>query len=455
MGKTAAVILAAGRGTRMRSGIAKALHDVGGIPLVSHVIRAVVGAGLATPWVVTGFQADRVEEALDGMAYFVRQPQMRGTGDAVFQALGELPDEVDDALVLVGDCPLIPQELLVALLEQHQASGADATIVTTMMDDATGYGRILRDPDGHVAGIVEERETDDETRAIQEINTGLGIWRIAGLRHHLADLPMHGDEQYLTDVVALLRDQGKRVEAFVYPDHRRVMGINTRRELSRAESLLRDLTHQRLWDAGVTLLDPATTYVDVDVEIGPDTVIHPMTVLRGSTKIGRECEIGPMATIVASRIADGVVIGQSVVEQSVLASKVRVGPFSHLRAGTYLDRDVKIGNFVELKNTRVGIGTKAGHHAYLGDATIGGRVNIGAGTVIVNFDGQVKHQTFIGDEAFIGCNANLVAPVEIGAGSYVAAGSTITQNVPSDGLGIARSRQDNKVGWAKNRHKRG
>ncbi|MDA8204690.1 MAG: DapH/DapD/GlmU-related protein, partial [Thermaerobacter sp.] len=227
-----------------------------------------------------------------------------------------------------------------------------------------------------------------------------------------------------------------------------------RRDLARAEAILRERTLNRLYDQGVTIVDPGTTYVDADVEVGQDTVIYPMTFLKGNTKIGRECHIGPMATVVNSRIGDGVVVEQSVVEQSVISSTARVGPFSHLRAGTFLDRDVKIGNFVELKNTRVGIGSKAGHHSYLGDATIGGRVNIGAGTVIVNFDGSAKHPTFIGDEAFIGCNSNLVAPLEIGPGAYVAAGSTLTQNVPAEALAIARGRQENKPGWTKTRRTR-
>ncbi len=451
MAKTAAIILAAGRGTRMNSGRAKALHELGGLPLVTHVVRAVERTGLGAPWVVVGYQAERVEETLEGLAEFVRQPEMRGTGNAVYHVLGEIPDDVDNIIVLYADCPLVPPELLEELLARHEADHNAVTLVSTLMEDPAGYGRVVRGPSGAVDAIIEHKEADQRTRLIQEINTGIGVWRVDGLRQLLADLPLHGDEQYLTDAVAVLKSRGEGIGAMVWDACFQVMGINTRRELAEAERRLRQQTLDRLFDEGVTIVDPATTYIDADVEIGQDTVIYPMTFIKGHTRIGRDCHVGPMTTVVNSRLADGVVVEQSVVEQSVISSTARVGPFSHLRAGTYLDRDVKIGNFVELKNTRVGIGSKAGHHSYLGDATIGGRVNIGAGTVIVNFDGKAKHATFIGDEAFIGCNSNLVAPIEIGPGAYVAAGSTLTQNVPGDALAIARGRQENKPGWAQGR----
>lgn len=436
----------------MQSTLAKALHPLGGIPLVEHVVRTVAAVGLSKPWVVVGFQADRLQETLEGMAYTVTQPAMQGTGNALATALDMgLDQQYDNVLVLYGDGPLIPPALIQELLDVHGRSSADCTLVSTMMDDPTGYGRIIRDDSGAVQAIVEDKNATRAQKAIREINTGLGVWRLPGLRQVLAGLPVHGQEQYLTDAVAHIISRKGTVQAIVAPDPERVMGINTRRDLSRAENILRRVIIERLWESGVTIIDPNSTYIDADVEIGQDTVIHPMTFIRAGSQIGRDCQIGPMTTISRSRLADGVIVEQSIVEQSVLAAKARVGPFSHLRAGTSLDRDVKIGNFVELKNTRVGIGTKAGHHSYLGDATIGGRVNIGAGTVIVNFDGTNKHQTFIGDEAFIGCNANLVAPVEIGPGAYVAAGSTVTQNVPGEALAIARSRQENKPGWAKKR----
>ncbi|WP_053959574.1 bifunctional UDP-N-acetylglucosamine diphosphorylase/glucosamine-1-phosphate N-acetyltransferase GlmU [Sulfobacillus thermosulfidooxidans] len=455
MAQTVAVILAAGRGTRMHSGLAKALHELGGVPMVEHVVRAVREAGLGKPWVVVGHQADRVEEVLEGQAEFVRQPEMHGTGDALAQALAVMDSDVDNVVVLVADCPLVPPSLIEKVLQVHRDSQAAATIVSMIVSDPSGYGRIVRADDDRVRAIVEDKEamSDPALYQINEVNTGLGVWSVTGLAKLLDTLPWHHDEKYLTDAVARLIAAGKRVEAYVAPDPARVMGINTRRDLAQAEAYLRELTLNRLFDQGVTIVDPASTYVDVDVEVGQDTVIYPMTFLRGKTRIGRECHIGPMTSIVSSRLGDGVRVDRSVVEQSSLASHSSVGPFSHLRPGTSLDHNVKIGNFVELKNTRVGTGSKAGHHSYLGDATIGGGVNIGAGTVIVNYDGQAKHPTFIGDGAFIGCNANLVAPVEVGAGAYVAAGSTITQNVPPDALAIARSRQENKPDWARQRRK--
>lgn len=454
MSDTMPVILAAGRGTRMHSGLAKALHALGGVPLVEHVMRATHQAGLGRPLVVVGYQGDRVEEILEGKAEFVTQPELKGTGDAVMRALDVVSDDVTDVVVLVADCPLIPHELLADLVARHRQTGASATIVTTTMPDPKGYGRIVRDATGRVERVVEDKDASQAVRTINEINTGIGIWNVQRLREVLPTLAWHGEERYLPEAITALLAEGASVDTLYYSDSSRVMGINTRRELSQAEAILRHITLDRLFDQGVTIVDPASTYVDADVEVGQDTVIYPMTFLRGKTKIGRECHIGPMTTIVGSRLGDGVLIDQSVVEQSALASRCRVGPFSHLRAGTYLDHNVKIGNFVELKNARVGIGSKAGHHSYLGDATIGGRVNIGAGTVIVNYDGQTKHPSFIGDEAFIGCNVNLVAPVEIGAGAYVAAGSTVTQNVPPGGLAIARARQEVKAGWAQNRKPR-
>ncbi|CAB1130118.1 bifunctional glucosamine-1-phosphate N-acetyltransferase/UDP-N-acetylglucosamine pyrophosphorylase [Candidatus Hydrogenisulfobacillus filiaventi] len=450
-GETVPVVLAAGLGTRMNSRLAKALHELGGQPLVEHVLRAVQEAGLGRPVVVVGYQKERLAELLEERALLVEQPAMHGTGDAVMQAVERLGPAVTDVLVLYADCPLIPADLLRRVVTRHRESGADVTLLTTLMPDPRGYGRILRDAAGRVRGIVEEREATPEERAVHEVNTGIGVWRVERLRRVLPHLPWHGEERYLTEALGAILAEGGQVEVVEAEDPGLVMGINTRRELAQAEARLRELTLERLLAAGVTVVDPATTYVDPTVEVGQDTIIYPLTFLRGRTRIGRECRIGPMTTIVDSRLADGVTVQQSVVESSVLGTKSRVGPFSHLRPGTRLDRDVAIGNFVELKNTQVGIGSKAGHHSYLGDATIGSRVNIGAGTVIVNFDGKEKHRTFIGDQAFIGCNSNLVSPVEIGAGAYVAAGSTITQNVPADALGIARARQENKPGWSARR----
>lgn len=449
---TNAVILAAGRGSRMHSGVAKALHEVGGLPLVEHVVRTVGAAGLSKPWVVVGFQAERVREVLEETAQCVLQPDLNGTGGALAIALAQMAGGVDQVLVLLADCPLVPTDLISRLVADHEAHGAAVTMITTTLRDPSGYGRIVRDPqDGRIVAVVEEKEANREIRTIQEINTGIGIWRVDGLAAILESLPEHDGERYLTEAVERIIAQGGEVRAIVAPDSGAVMGINTRRQLAEAEARLRERTLDRLFEQGVTIVDPNSTYVDAEVEVGQDTILYPMTVLRGKCRIGRACRIGPATSLVASRLGDEVVVERSVIEHSVIGSYSSVGPFSHLRPGTHLDREVHVGNFVELKNTRLGMGTKAGHHSYLGDATVGSHVNIGAGTVVVNYDGKEKHSTFIGDGAFIGCNSNLVAPLEIGSGVYVAAGSTITQNVPTDALAIARNRQEVKPGWAKER----
>jgi len=447
---TAAVILAAGAGSRMRSHRAKVLHEVGGLPLLEHVLRRVAELGLSEIIVVTGYDHDHVDALVGQRARIIHQPAVLGTGDAVGRALAALSPGVDRVLVLYGDAPLVPADLLANLCRAGDERPG-AVLVTAQVDDPTGYGRIVRDAEGQVTGIVEERDLTPDQRRIREINSGIGIWPRTALAAVLPALPRHGEEQYLTDAVAALLQRGVPVDTLQAPDPDGVMGINTRAELARAEALVRRQTLERLMAGGVTILDPATTFIDAAVQIGMDTVIFPMTTIRGRTVIGEGVRIGPMATIVDSEVADGVVVEQAVVMQSHVGPHSEVGPFSHLRPGTYLDRDVHIGNFVELKNARVGMGTKAGHHCYLGDVTIGTHVNIGAGTVVVNFDGTAKHPTFIGDGAFVGCNSNLVAPVEIGAGAYIAAGSTITHNVPADALAIARNRQENKPDWARNR----
>lgn len=447
---TGAVILAAGQGTRMRSHRAKVLHELMGRPLLDHVLTRVRAVSLSPVVVVTGFDAERVEALVGSRAATVRQPGVLGTGDAVMRALSVLPPEVDRVLVLYGDGPLVPKDLLGALVSASLTHNG-AVLVTAVMQDPFGYGRIVRDETGTLVRIVEEKDASPEEQAISEINSGIGVWPRAALERILPELPRHGEEQYLTDAVAALIDQQFPVTTVLAPEPERVMGINTRVQLAEAEAILRKDTQIRLMESGVTLVDPATTYIDPEVEIGMDTVILPMTTIRGRTTIGEGARIGPMATIVDSELGDQVVVGPSVIEGSRLMAHVNVGPYSHLRAGTYLDRDVHIGNYVELKNARMGLGSKAGHHCYLGDVTIGSHVNIGAGTVVVNYDGVHKHPTFIGDEAFIGCNVNLVAPVEVGRGAYVAAGSTVDHAVPADALAIARARQELKPDWARTR----
>ena len=446
---TAAVVLAAGHGTRMHSRKAKVLHELGGLPLVGHVLNTVSRLPVESVVVVVGWQAEAVAEVVGERARLVTQPRPLGTADAVHRALSVLPPDVDRVLVVYGDTPLVPDELLRDLL--LEAPDHDAVLVTADMADPTGYGRIIRDEAGRVARVVEQVEATPEELQIHEINTGFGVWDRSALLEVLPMLKPHKEELYLTDCVALLAERGAQVAALRASEPARVMGINTMEHLAEAEAILRRDTLGRLMALGVRVVDPATTYVDATVTVGADAVIMPMTTLRGRTVVGEGAHIGPLATIIDSTVGDHSSVGSSVVEQSRIGPHCDVGPWCHLRPGTFLERDVHIGNFVELKNARLGLGTKAGHHTYLGDATIGAHVNIGAGTVIVNYDGREKHQTFIGDDAFIGCNANLVAPLEIGPGAYVAAGSTVDHNVPGDALAIARARQENKAEWARKR----
>ncbi len=448
---TAVIVLAAGEGRRMHSHRAKVLHPVGGVAMLDHVLTTVDRLAVDHRVVVVGPGADAVEALVGDRAAVVVQAERRGTGDAVARALAALPASVDRVLVLHGDAPLVPAAMLETLLEEPVPGQCAAVLVTVSVDNPTGYGRIVRSPEGSIIRVCEEREAGPAERAITEINTGVGLWDRAALADILEALPMHHGEQYLPDALEPLLSAGRRVGTLRAADPRRFWGVNTRAQLAAVEAVQRELTLQRLMDGGVTIIDPAATYVDAAVEVGMDTIIYPGTVLRGRTVVGEQAEIGPHTEIIDSQVGDHGVVRHAVVEQSHLEAHVHVGPFSHCRVGTYLERDVHVGNYVELKNARMGLGSKAGHHCYLGDVSIGSHVNIGAGAVIVNYDGEQKHHSFIGDDAFIGCNANLVAPVEVGRGAYVAAGSTVTHNVPADSLAIARSRQENKPDWASHR----
>lgn len=442
-----ALILAAGHGKRMRSGLLKVLHPVAGRSMVEHVLETARAAGIGRAVVVIGHQGEKVRAALQDRVEYVHQEEQLGTGHAVLMARDVLHEEV--VLVLYGDTPLLQADTLKDLLAQHRKSGAAATVVTTQLDDPSGYGRILRNPRGEIEGIVEEKNATAEQKRLREVNTGIVCYRREPLFHLLPQVKKDevSGEYYLTDVVSLLLRAGEKVETYFVQDRSQVLGVNTRIELAEVEKILRRRILERLMLEGVTVLDPATTFVDSEVEVGMDTVIYPFTFIEGKTRIGKNCRIGPGSRIVDSVLGDGVEVEQSTVEKSRLGDGVHVGPFSHLRPDSVLEEGVKVGNFAEIKNTLVGARTKVPHHSYLGDSTIGRQVNVGAGTVIVNYDGQAKHHSDIGDGVFIGCNSNLISPVRIGSGSYIAAGSTITDDVPPGALAIARSRQVNKEGW--------
>lgn len=439
MERLGVVVLAAGQGQRMRSRCPKILHPVAGRPMVAYVLEAARALAPQRLVVVASpHTCEPLRRLCDPTVSIVLQETPRGTGDAVRQAAPALQD-VETVLVLYGDSPLIRPETLSALLAHHRASGGVVTLLTAVLDDPTGYGRVLRGPAGAVLGVVEETEATPDQRAIGEVNTGFCCFRADWLWTALPRLRPHPTgEYYLTDLVGLAGQDGQSVAALVAPDPAEVCGINDRVELAAAERRLRDRVRLALMRQGVTLVDPASTFIDSTVTIGPDTVVYPFTIIEGETVIGAGCRIGPGSHIVASRIGDGCAVVHSVVEEATLEENVRVGPFAHLRPGTYLEREVVVGNYAEVKNARVGRASKIQHFSYTGDATIGARVNIGAGTITCNFNSETgeKHRTTVGDDAALGSDTLLVAPVAVGPGAMTGAGAVVTRDVPAGHLAL-------------------
>jgi bifunctional UDP-N-acetylglucosamine pyrophosphorylase/glucosamine-1-phosphate N-acetyltransferase len=455
-GKLTVFILAAGLGTRMKSRRAKVLHEAGGAPLVDHVVRAALK--VTTPErvvVVVGHQAVEVTALLAryGVRFAIQRDQ-NGTGDAVRTARESTPDDGGRIVVLYGDGPLLEPRTIERLVGHHEELDAAATVITTTVTDPTGYGRIIADEEGFVRAIVEEKVATPEQKTIRQINSGIYCFEADLLWQGLSELqpnPVTG-EYYLTDVVEVLNRDGHTVAGFEHTDATELLGINTRAELALGDGIFRQRKTLELMLAGVTIRRPETVTVDAAVIAGMDTVVEPFAQLLGNTSIGENCRIGAGAIIRDSVIADNVTIEPyTIVNTSRVDAGASVGPFARLRLDNHVGAGAHIGNFVELKKTRFGEAAKAGHLAYLGDSNIGADVNIGAGTITCNFDGFRKHQTHIGDHAFVGSNSTLVAPVQIGADSYVAAGSVITEPVPADALGIGRGRQVNKEEWAKKR----
>ena len=449
MQETVAVILAAGKGTRMKSALPKVLHAVGGQSMLRHVMTAAEQAGAKRTIVVVGFGGDQVQAEIGAAAEFVLQAEQLGTGHAMMQVQPVLAGFSGTILLLCGDTPLLTGQALLDLVAAHQQSGAAATVLTAKPADATGYGRILRDESGQVLGIVEQKDATAEQKQIGEINTGIYCFEAAPLFAALAGLTCNNaqKEYYLTDVLAILAQAGQQVGAVEVSDFQETLGINSRLQLAEAEAILRRRKLVELMDSGVTVMDPASTFVDASVSVGEDTVLYPFTWLEGETTIGRDCRIGPNSRIADSQLGDAVTLHFSYAHECKIAGGVSVGPYVHLRPDTELSAGVKVGNFVEIKNSRVGVGSKLPHLSYIGDADIGSGVNIGCGTITVNYDGKKKHRTVVGDTAFVGCNSNLVAPVSVGSGAYIAAGSTITKDVPDGALGVGRARQSNIAGW--------
>ncbi|CAM4486482.1 bifunctional UDP-N-acetylglucosamine diphosphorylase/glucosamine-1-phosphate N-acetyltransferase GlmU [Paenibacillus macerans] len=448
--KKLAIVLAAGQGKRMKSKLYKVLHPVCGKPMVGHVLSAVQQAGCERTIVVVGHGAEAVKSYLGSSAEYVLQEQQLGTGHAVKQAGPLLAGEEGTTVVICGDTPLVTAETLEALVELHTRKGAAATVLTAKMDNPQGYGRVIRGENGTVERIVEQKDCSPEEAAVQEINTGTYCFDNAKLFAALEKVTNNNAQQeyYLTDVIGILVQAGEIVEGYAAQDHRESIGVNDRVALAEAEALMRERIVRRHMLGGVTVIDPASTYIGADVAIGSDTVIYPGTVLAGRTVIGEDCVIGPASQIEDSVIHDGAKVKHSVLSQAEVGKETTVGPFAYLRPGAKLGANVKVGDFVEIKNATLDDGAKVSHLSYIGDAKVGKNVNIGCGAITVNYDGYNKSITEIEDEAFIGSNVNLIAPVKVGKGAYVVAGSTITHSVPQGDLAIARQRQENKPGYA-------
>ena len=430
----ATVILAAGQGTRMKSDLPKVLHAIAGRPMVAYVIDTAIALGDERPTLVVGYRADAVRAAVGDRVRCIDQVEQLGTGHAVVQTRSLLDGRSDVVLVLYGDTPFITGETLRAMLAAHAQSNATITLLTFRPPDPLRYGRIVRGGSGNVINIVEFKEATPEQRAIREVNSGILCFKADWLWAHLDRLQPHHvrdnvSELFLTDLVALAAAE-RQIIATREAATDEVTGIDDRVRLAWAERWMRDRIHERLMLSGVTIIDPATTYIDAAAEIAPDTTIYPGTHIQGATRIGRNGRIGPNAIVRDSLIGDECAVEASVVEGATLEAHVRVGPFAHLRQGAYLERDVECGNFAEVKNSRLGAGSKQHHFSYLGDATLGRKVNIGAGTITCNFDGVKKHRTEIGDGAFIGSDSMLVAPLRVGAGAKTGAGSVVTHDVP-------------------------
>ncbi|PTJ75644.1 bifunctional UDP-N-acetylglucosamine diphosphorylase/glucosamine-1-phosphate N-acetyltransferase GlmU [Staphylococcus simulans] len=444
-----AVVLAAGKGTRMKSKLYKVLHKVAGKSMIEHVVDSVKQAGTDEIVTIVGHGAESVKETLGSQSSYSFQEEQLGTAHAVKMAADELKGKEGTTLVVCGDTPLITPETLKALADYHEAQQAGVTVLSATADNPFGYGRIVRDQDGRLAKIVEQKDAKEAEREIDEISTGIFAFDNVLLFELLEKVKNDNaqGEYYLPDVITLALEAGKIADAYRTDDFDEIMGVNDRVALSKAEAAYRERVNEYHMRNGVTLIDPALTYIEADVQIGMDTIIEPGVHLGKGTVIGEDTVIGQYSDVNNSTIGNRTTIKQSVVNDATVGDDTTVGPFAQLRPNAHLGNEVKVGNFVEVKKAELKDGAKVSHLSYIGDAEIGERTNVGCGSITVNYDGKNKFKTIIGKDSFIGCNTNLVAPVTVGDGVLIAAGSTITDDIPNDSLALARARQTTKPGY--------
>ncbi|WP_372713257.1 bifunctional UDP-N-acetylglucosamine diphosphorylase/glucosamine-1-phosphate N-acetyltransferase GlmU [Ilyobacter sp.] len=447
--KLKTLILAAGKGTRMKSDLPKVLHKVNGIPMIKKIIEILEKLNSKENILILGHEKEMILDALGDVQYVVQDKQL-GTGHAIMMAEEKLKDYDGDIMVVCGDTPVLTSETLEKMYKKHTESGAVTTILTSIVEDPYGYGRIVKE-NNTVKAIVEEKEAKEDEKKIKEINAGVYCFDSKKLFEALSKIEKHveKDEYYLTDVIGINVNDGEKVETYILENNEEVLGVNSKVQLAEADAILRNRKNTDLMNNGVILIDPKNTYIEDSVEIGIDTVIYPGALLQGKTVIGKNCEITGDTRILDSKIGNNVIIQSSVIKESILEQGVTIGPFAHIRPKSHLKEKVHIGNFVEVKKSVLETGVKAGHLTYLGDAEIGADTNIGAGTITCNYDGKNKHKTKIGRNVFIGSDTMLVAPLEIGDEALTGAGSVITKDVPSNALGVARSKQTIKKEWNK------